>query len=77
MWPNPQFPAHLGTFTKEIHFLCSDEYETEKVCNLYIHFTHEASSMVFWSNVTRWYEKKYSVRKNQIQKDVVKSVSVI
>ena len=36
MWPNPQFPAHLGTFTKEIHFLCSEEYETEKVCNLYV-----------------------------------------
>ena len=36
MWPNPQFPAYLGTFTKEIHFLCSEEYETEKVCNLYV-----------------------------------------
>ena len=29
MWPNPQFPADLLTFTKEIlngklHFLCSD-----------------------------------------------------
>ena len=29
MWPNPQFPADLVTFTEEIHngklhFLCSD-----------------------------------------------------
>ena len=31
MWPNPQFPADLVTFTEEIlngklHFLCSVEY---------------------------------------------------
>ena len=30
MWPNPQFPANLVTFTEEIlneklHFLCSDQ----------------------------------------------------
>ena len=32
MWPNPQLPADLGTFTKEIlneklYFLCSDSTE--------------------------------------------------
>ena len=36
MWPNPQFPADLVTFTEEIchgklHFLCS-------VCGFYSHF---------------------------------------
>ena len=34
MWPNPQFPADLITFTEEIlnwklHFLCSDTDESE------------------------------------------------
>ena len=33
MWPNPQFPADLVTFTEEIfngelHFLCSDNRST-------------------------------------------------
>ena len=34
MWPNPQFPADLITFTEEIlseklHFLCSEKRFTE------------------------------------------------
>ena len=36
MWPNPQFPADLVTFTEEIvngklHFLCSDVYHKARV----------------------------------------------
>ena len=33
MWPNPQYPVDLVTFTEEflngkLHFLCSDSYTT-------------------------------------------------
>ena len=33
MWPNPQFPAYVVTFTDEIlnrklHFLCSESYDS-------------------------------------------------
>ena len=36
MWPNPQFPADLVTFTKEIlngklHFFCSEKSFTERI----------------------------------------------
>ena len=40
MWPNPQFPAGLVTFTEEIlngkpHFLCSDKDEFRTLSNIY------------------------------------------
>ena len=41
MWPNPQFPADLVTFTGEIlnskrHFLCSEEWKLWRGLNAII-----------------------------------------
>ena len=41
MWPNPQFPADLVTFTEEIlngnlHFLCIVNTQLRKVFNVYL-----------------------------------------
>ena len=52
MWPNPQFPADLVTFTEEtnngkLHFLCSDKY-TE--CLVYVQFTICVKEISFFSN---------------------------
>ena len=46
MWPSPQFPADLVTFTEEIlngtlFFLCSvDYYHNEKESQIYNHMMH-------------------------------------
>ena len=45
MWPNPQFPADLITFTEEIlnaklRFLCSDSYNKPSTNLTSIEFYH-------------------------------------
>ena len=52
MWPNPQFPADLVTFTEEIlngklHFLCSVKLKLKLTTILNMNFFHKYFSKVF------------------------------
>ena len=75
MWPNPQFPADLVTFTEEIfngklHFLCS---AFAKIVNGFQPVTifTESYPVIFWSvifPITDWHAILYSLKTSENQR---------
>ena len=77
MWPNPQFPADLITFTEEIldgktsmfaQWFCKKDFSWKRQCNIFINFENRNSIEIFRRHIKGKYALKYFFRNMKMLK---------